>query len=95
MRSFLRRLCLLIFALRRFFSEPITDFYFNFDFTPGFFRDYAVNCQMVNRKLINHFVERILDDALGAGSLERRDQFPDDMFVNDRLHCNPAVLCQR
>lgn len=68
-RSCLRRLCLLIFAFRLFFSEPI---------------------YLVLVRLIYHFVKRILNDSLGAGGLQLRDQFPDNLLVNDCLDGDPA-----
>ena len=71
-RSFLLRLCLLIFALRRFLSEPI-----------GF-----------RERSIYDFIQRIFNDSFGPGSLELRNQFTDDVFINDRLHGHPALLAE-
>jgi hypothetical protein len=46
-------------------------------------------------RLVNHFVERILGHAFRARSFERRNQFADDVLINDRFDCDPALFRQR
>ena len=74
-RSCLRRLCLLIFDLRRFFSEPIM--------------------LIQNRAcLIDHFVKRILNDALCPGGFQLWNQLAHHMLVDDGLHGHPTRQTQ-
>jgi len=40
--------------------------------------------------LINNFVQRILDDSLRTELLELRDQFTDNLFVDNSLDCYPS-----
>ena len=40
--------------------------------------------------LINHLVERVLDDALGAERLQLGDDLADDFFIDDGLDRDPA-----
>ena len=46
------------------------------------------------RSSINHFVQRIFGDPFRAGFLESRNQFADNVFVNDRLDRHPAELAE-
>ena len=41
---------------------------------------------------IHHFVQRVFDDAFGAGDFELRDQLAHDVLVYDRFHRHPAFL---
>ena len=79
-RDFFLRLCLLIFAFRRFFSEPM-------------YVLFPLFLSQLN-KLMDNLVERILNDALCPGGLERRDDFPGDNLLDDGLDRHPAAAAQ-
>lgn len=49
---------------------------------------------MVRKKLIDQLVERVFNDAFRAEGLELRNDIPDDGFVNDRFHGQPAFFRQ-
>ena len=44
--------------------------------------------------LIHHLIQWILNNPLCPGGLERRDQFAHNVFVNNRLHCDPSLKAQ-
>ena len=46
-------------------------------------------------RLVNHFVQRIFGDAFRSCLLESRNQFADDMLVNDRLDRHPTEFARR
>lgn len=49
---------------------------------------------VVRKKLVDQLVERVFNDAFRAEGLELRNDIPDDGFVNDRFHGQPAFFRQ-
>ena len=81
-RSCLRRLCLLIFALRRFLIEPIVFLFAN------------SNPDCASNRLIYDFVQWIFDDAFRARRFQLRNQLADHVFIDDGFHGHPALLAE-
>jgi hypothetical protein len=79
---------LLIFALRRFFNEPI-ELLIAVSTSVGQFVSRSVQ-----QRSVNDFVQRILDDALGAQRLELRHDFANHMLINNRLDGDPPRLTE-
>ena len=83
LRRFLR-LCLLIFVLRRFLSDPIM--VVGSDLSV---RTIAARSDHADESG-DDLVEREFDDTLGAKLLELWQDFTHHRFVNDRFHGYPV-----
>jgi hypothetical protein len=82
----LRRLCLLIFVLRRFFRDPMLVLLFCVCV-----KNSAFCAKEREVYLINNFVQWIFYNSFGAGILKDGDDLPHDVFIDNGFHGHPAI----
>src|SRR6266540_89723 len=62
--------------------------------TPSLHHSITPSPHMLFRRSVYDFVERVFNDSFRASRLELRDEFADDVLIDDRLDRHPASLAE-